>query len=154
MNVPLNVIQDEEGRLRDVNGQPMIVVFPSKPRRPRAARKSGSAKDKARTARAQSFTFINVTKPDEEDENSRQLIRTHVMKDFRARAREKQKSGSGLNALPQASNERQACLGNDGSAQDDASRTPALPAPAAGPDPAVFPVQMQPYMRRLIHQCE
>lgn len=154
MNIPLNVIQDEEGRLRDVNGQPMIVVFPSKPRRPRAARKSGSARDEARTTQAQSFAFINVTRPDKEDEDSRQLIRTHVMKDFRARARGKQKSGSCLNVLPQGSNERQAFPENDGSARDDALHPPALPAPTAGPDPAVFPVQMQPYMRRLIHQCE
>jgi len=152
MNVPLNVIQDEDGRLRDVNGQPMIVVFPSKPQRPRAVPKSGTSKSEAKTADTQSFAFINVTRPDREDENSRQLIRTHVMKHFHARAREKQKLRSS-NGIPRNSNKWKAATENETPVRNDPWHAPVLPAPAIGPEFVVFPVPMQPYMRRLIHQC-
>jgi hypothetical protein len=81
MSVSLEVVRDDQGRLRDVNDQPMIMIFNSKPRRPRTSRGSHSARRKPRKAGPQSFAFINVTRPDEEDEDARKLIRTHAMQD-------------------------------------------------------------------------
>jgi hypothetical protein len=65
MNVPLEIIRDDHGRLRDVNDQAIIIVFNTKPKRPRTSRRSFPAKEKLRTVQPQSFAFINISKPDE-----------------------------------------------------------------------------------------
>ena len=151
MSVPLEVAQDDQGRLRDVNDQPMIMIFDSKPRRPRSSRRSYSAKEKPRTVAPQSFAFINVTRPDEEDEDARKLIRTHVMRDLHRR--ERQMSSSGLKVLPRASITWQTSSGNNFRPQNILSIAIPPQPPADGSAFVVFPVQMKPYMRNLIHQC-
>jgi len=145
MNVPLEVVQDDQGRLRDVNDQPMIMIFNSKPRRPRTSRGSHSVKRKPRTAEPQSFAFINVTRPDKKDEDARKLIRTHVMQDLHRRESQKPSSGS--------SKKRQTSSGNSPPPQNILTLAIPPQPPADGPAVIRFPIQMQPYMHRLIHQC-
>lgn len=150
MNVPLEVIQDDQNTLRDVNYQPMIMIFDSKPRRPRTSRRT--VKEKPSAVVSQSFAFIHVTRPDEVDEDARKLIRTHVMQDHRQR--ERRKSSSGLKVLPRASIKSQKSSRNNFPSQSILPFEIPLQPPTDGPAFVGFPVPMQPYMRRLIHQCE
>jgi hypothetical protein len=146
MNVPLKVVQDEHGRLRDVHDQPMIMIFDSKAGRPR---KSKSAGQTPVTAGPRSFGFINVTRPKETSENVRKLIRTHVMRDLRRRERQ---SSNDLKEMPCASFKKQTYTGSNLLEETLSSAIP--PQPSANYHAfIVFPVEMQPYMHGLIHHC-
>jgi len=142
MNAPLDIVRDKQGRLRDVNDQPMIMIFDSKPR---TSRRSHSAKTKTKSAVSQSFAFINVTKPSEEDEDARKLIRTHVMRDRNRQGRQKSTSASSTRSPTLA--------GNDIPYEFYPPLVIPSQASALGPAFVDFPIQMQPYMHRLLHQC-
>ncbi|RDW92649.1 hypothetical protein BP5796_02043 [Coleophoma crateriformis] len=143
MNLPLKVVQDDQGRFRDINNQPMIMILNNKARHPRTSGRLNRAKEKSRMAGPKPFEFINITKPDNgsEDEEVRTLIRTHVMRSLNRR--ERRKCSSSLHTSPGCIFPPQDIL------------LPMIPPqpPAYGPTFIPFPVQMQPYMRRLIHQC-
>lgn len=152
MSAPLQVVQDDQGRLRDVNDQPMIMIFNSKPRRPRTSRRSYSAKEKPGTVASQSFAFINVTRPDEENEDDRKLIRTHVMQDLQRR--ERQKSYSGVKEFPPASAVIQKPSGRKVLSLNTIScAIPPQPS-SDGSSFVVFPVHVELCSRGLIHQCK
>lgn len=146
MDAPLIVVRNKQGRLRDVNDQPMIMIFDSKPRGSRASRRSRSTKDKTKSAVPQSFAFINVTKPNEEDEDARKLIRTHVMQNRNWREQQKSSSASSTGT--------QTFSGKDVDVLSECNPTLVLPsqAPTVGPAFGDFPIQMQPYMHRLLYR--
>ncbi|RDW80267.1 hypothetical protein BP6252_04905 [Coleophoma cylindrospora] len=136
MNLPLKVVRDDQGRFRDINNQPMIMIFDNRARRPRTSGRPNRAKEKSQMAGQQSFAFINVTRPDNgtEDEEVRTLIRTHVMRNLNRR--ERQKCSSSLHASPGSNFPPQDVL------------PPAIPPQPSTYGPAFipFPVHMQPYM--------
>lgn len=142
MDIPLDVIEDEQGRLRDIHDRPMVLIFSSKPRRPRRPR---PPKDKGIGVTHKKFEFINIVKPGDVSEASRHLIKTHVMQNVRHRQRENSK------ATQSAPSGGQLCSRNH------VSHSPSTIPPQIttdGPAFIGFPVPMQPYMRKLLHQCE
>ena len=151
MNVPLEIVQDDQGTLRDVNGHAMIMIFNSKARLPKTSRRCFSSKEKLIAVGRRSFAFINVTKPDEADEDARKVIRTHVMQDLRQR--ERQKSSSRSKMLSLAANKWKTSYGKKSPAQNTLSLSVPSHPSTDGPAFVGFPVKMQPYMRRLIYQC-
>lgn len=140
MDAPILVLEDDQGRLREVNNRPVIIIFSSKPRRPK---RSHASKHASRATGYKPFAFINVVKPGEEDEVSRQLIRTHVAR---------QKSSSSSKPTPPVS-KGELLSGSDVMSEERSSlSTPPQPS-TDGPAFVGFPVKMQPYMHKLIHQC-
>ncbi|KAH7354665.1 hypothetical protein BKA65DRAFT_496765 [Rhexocercosporidium sp. MPI-PUGE-AT-0058] len=140
MDTPLSVIEDEHGRLRDIHDRPMVLIFSSKPRR---LRTSCSSEERPARLRHKKFEFINVVKPGDVSEESRHIIKTHVMQDVRSRQRERSKT-----TLPPPPS-RELCP------QKFISPTPFKIPPEVsndGPPFLGFPVPMQPYMRKLLHQ--
>ncbi|KAH6723577.1 hypothetical protein BKA61DRAFT_13229 [Leptodontidium sp. MPI-SDFR-AT-0119] len=140
MDIPLDVIEDEKGRLRDIHDRPMVLIFSSKPRRPRRPR---PPKDKGIGVTHKKFEFINIVKPGDVSEASRHLIKTHVMQNVRHRQRENSK------ATQSAPSGGQLCSRNH------VSHSPSTIPPQIttdGPAFIDFPVPMQPYMRKLLHQ--
>ncbi|KAH7398057.1 hypothetical protein BKA64DRAFT_753898 [Cadophora sp. MPI-SDFR-AT-0126] len=139
MESPLDIVEDETGRLRDIHDRPMIVVFSTKSRPPR---KHVSIKDKPMGVRASHFEFINVANPGVESEGTRQLIRTHVMQDVRNKQRMKARTAA------TQTNQGQSIFGIH-----DPQSTQIPPLPAANGIPFLdFPVPLRPYMRKLLHQ--
>lgn len=147
MDTPLKVFQDDSGRLRDLNGQPMIIVYNSKTNhftRPRPAIKSSSQSIHP------SFAFVNTTTTKDENVNVRKLIRTHVMRDARRKQRTKRTAS---NTISQGSSHEPAYAHDSSSGK---SSSPIIPLWRLPNDHAfvTYPVVMQPYMYRLIHECK
>jgi hypothetical protein len=147
MYAPLNVVQDGQGSLRDLNGQPMIMIYDSKPTR--SARSKDLKPEKASAKESRSFAFINIVKPNQENQEIRKLIRTHVMLDLHQREK-KTFHGSKKGSRPLK--KKQGC-----------SRNIPLTVPSFAFPPwqlankhasVVFPIEMQPYMHRLFDQCK
>lgn len=147
MDAPLRVVQDIHGNLRDWNGQPMIMIFDSNPNR---SQKSRFARKTELITEAPKFAFINVTKPKEESGQVRKLIRTHVMHDLRRREKSKRKDSK---AVCRSLIEQQKYIGDNRTQINPFS--PFISQQLATSHAFVdFPVKMQPYMYRLIDQCE
>ncbi|KAG4436333.1 hypothetical protein IFR05_008186 [Cadophora sp. M221] len=124
MDIPLDVIEDEQGRLRDIHDRPMVLIFSI-----RVTHKK--------------FEFINVVKPGDVSKESRHLIKTHVMQNVRHRQRENSKATS--SAPP----------GGQLCSRNHVSYSPSTIPPQIttdGPAFVGFPILMQPYMRKLLHQ--
>jgi hypothetical protein len=149
MDPPLAMARGRDGIIRDLYGRPAILVFNSKP--------SSSTRNKLEADVApplegtqsdtQPLEFINVPGTAKENTATRTLIRTHVMRDCkrrklmqRARVYKKHKMETVKHAVPE----------NDYSVWMPFHS----PQPGGSFDPfAAYPVQMQPYMYRLIHHC-
>lgn len=144
MEVPLNVVRDSQGIFRDAHDQPMIVVFSSKPRRPRKRDRICSGKGKDTDSRP--FTFVHVGKPGEEDAKTKRLIRTHVMRNVPPRAPKKPEGN--LESTPKTSSTNLA--GKTVRATLKSTSSLLLPQPSLTMS---FPIQIRPYMRVLIYQC-
>lgn len=148
MNSPLGTLQDDRGGFLDAKVQPMIMVFDSKARH-RQKRRPKLKKPKT-IASAPAFAFINVSQLGEEDEDSRRLIKTHVMQNVLRRA-EKQEAKSNPDTPPESSmpeNEffKRTCVRQTTQSMENLPQAPVS-------NLIVFPVQVQPYMLRLIHNC-
>lgn len=147
MNSLLGHLQDERRGLRNAKVQPMIMVFDSKARQ----QKPRSKPKKPKTiAYAPVFAFINVSRPGAEDEDSRRLIKTHVMQDVlrRAETQEAKNKPHLPTELSVLENEplRRIYVRQTTPSTDDLPQAPPS-------NLVVFPVEAQPYMRRLIHNC-
>lgn len=143
MRRPLAVVEGKDGVIRDVHGRPVIVVFDSKQKS--SHRKSPVVdRQEEETEDVQPLEFVQVARPTEEDAVTRTLIRTHVMADYkRKRMLHKAKTAR-----------KQRTLGLSRSSQ--ISSAPVVFSPL-GTKLNIFneyPVQMQPYMHRLVQHCK
>lgn len=151
MNCPFENLQDDRRGLLDAKGtkvQPMMIIFDSKPRQ-RQKRRPKLKKLKT-MASAPVFTFIKVSRPDEDDEDSRRRIKTHVMQNVLRRA-EKQEAKSKPDTPSDLSIPENESIGGICVRQRAQSMQNSPRAPPSNLIP--FPVQVQPYMRKLIHNC-
>lgn len=121
--------------------QPVVMIFDSKPRESRKKRvkkpKIGSA-----TASGKTFAFVNISRPGKADEESRRLVKTHVMQDV---LRQKSRDCSTFKAKSQES--MSLCL-----AQTSHRSVGSLPQVPPSYHPT-FPIQTEPYMFKLVHDC-
>ena len=129
--------------------QPTILIFDSKPQP--AQRRGSRAKRPRSAAFAPSFAFIHVSQDDKENEDDRRLIKTHAMQYVLSK---KQRVTGKLEPLSEYSaldNEQPEDIYAPGSAETTGS---AGSSPHAPPSNLItFPIQTQPYMLRLIHNC-
>lgn len=148
MNSPLGTLQDDRAGLLDakVQPEPMIMVFDSKARH-RQKRRPKLKKPKPKTiASAPAFAFINVSQPDEEDEDARRLIKTHVMQNVLRRAEKSKPDALSELSMPEIESFKRICVRQTTQSMENLPQAPAS-------NLIVFPVQVQPYMLRLIHNC-
>ncbi|CAI6335554.1 unnamed protein product [Periconia digitata] len=115
--------------------QSMVMVFGSKPRKLR--HKYTKTTTAARSKKT--FAFVNISRPGEADEESRRLVKTHVMEDFLRRKRD------------DCSTVEIKCAYTLRPTQN--STQSVISSPQAPPSHLLtFPIPIEPYMLRLIHQ--
>ncbi|KAH8800693.1 hypothetical protein F5884DRAFT_862619 [Xylogone sp. PMI_703] len=149
MKPPLPVIRGKDGIIRDANGRPVIVVFDSKPARSLCNNLVDDADQLQRMQNGpQPLEFISVSGAAKENTEARTLIRTHVMQDYKRRKLMQSARFCKTHEAQQHKNTAHV------SSQEDCHPfwTPFPSQPSGSLDPFVsYPVQMQPYMHRLIH---
>jgi hypothetical protein len=133
----------DRGRLPEAQAsydiQPVVVVFDSKPRYPRQKHAKKSRKPST-DASGKTFVFVNVSRPGKADEESRRLVKTHAMQDVLRRQ-------SGSCSKLEVMSLKRLCLPQESPQFVDSS--PQAPPPHL----FIFPIQTEPYMLRLIHDC-
>jgi hypothetical protein len=119
--------------------QPVVMIFDSKPRHPR--QKNDKKPRKPPTAASgKTFAFVNISRPGKANEESRRLVKTHVMQGVL-----RQKSGD-CSKLDRKSS-KSLCLSQDFTRSVESS-------PQAPPSYLLtFPIETEPYMLKLIHDC-
>jgi hypothetical protein len=119
--------------------QPVVMIFDSKPRHPRHKHAKKPKKPSA-AASGKTFAFVNVSHPGKADEESRRLVKTHVMQDVLRRK-------SGDCSQLELKFPKSLCLSQD-------SRRSVESSPQAPPSYLLtFPIQTEPYMLKLVHDC-
>lgn len=119
--------------------QPVVMIFDSKPRYPRK-KHAKKPKTSCTTTSGKAFAFVHTSRPGKADEESRRLVKTHVMQDVLRR-----KSG-GCSKL-EVGSPTSLCLCPDSLRSKGGS-------PQAPPSYLlIFPIQTEPYMLRLVHDC-
>lgn len=132
----------DRGRLLEARAsrkiQPVVMIFDSKPRHSR--QKYAKKPRKSSTASGKTFAFVNISRPGKADEESRRLVKTHVMQDV---LRQKSDDCPKLDVKSPTSS----CLSQDSPRSMESS-------PRAPPSYLlVFPFQTEPYMLKLVHDC-
>jgi hypothetical protein len=119
--------------------EPVVMIFDSKPRelRPKHAK---DRKMPSGAASAKTFAFVNTSQPGKTDEESRRLVKTHVMQDVLRRksggcSKQETRFFPGL------------CLSQD--SPQCAGNSPRAPPSCF----LIFPIQTEAYMLKLIHDC-
>ncbi len=148
MSMPRGTLQNDRGQSSDAKIQPMVMVFDSKARHRRKHRPK--LKKPKTTLSPPAFTFINVSHPDEDNEDCRRLIKTHVMQSVLRRA-EKLEARSMPNihselSMPEDEPSKNIHVQSTTWSMENSPRAPPSSL-------IVFPVQMQPYMPRLLINC-
>ena len=149
MDPPLAMMKGRDGVIRDLYDRPVIVVFNSNP----TCSKRHELDYDDTEGYTQPLEFINASGPAIEDDESRTLIRTHVMADYKrrrmlqkARVRKKQRTEMLRHAVqdrPQEENDYHFRISN------------LPPQPGGGLEPfAKYPVQMHQNMYKLIQHCK
>ena len=96
------------------------------------------------------FAFIHVSHPEDQDENCRRLIKTHVMHNVQRQAKTLRAEGRAHAAIeiPLLENEsfRETRVCHEASRIKHSLRAPPLRN-------IIFPIQMQPYMLKLLYEC-
>jgi hypothetical protein len=148
MKTPLEFPKKDDGQLLDGRSLPIVVVFDSKSR-PGRGRHITLNKPRKTTSRPE-FVFINVSYPGQSDEDSRRLVKTHVMRNVLQRAEEQEATNkenttcavfTRQNEKPQNIYDHTAPWAN------------LTSPPVALSNIIYFPVEMQPYMPDLLHNC-
>lgn len=148
MSLPLGIHQDNGYQSPSSNVRPVVIVFDSN------SRHRHKRRPKLKMARAiaspQTFAFINISQPDREDEDSRRLIKTHVMQNFLQRA-EKQNTRSKVVTVFELSTPKDDSLKSICACPAFRSTENSPQAPPS--NLIILPIQMQPYMLKSMHDC-
>jgi hypothetical protein len=119
--------------------QPVVMIFDSKPRHPRQKHAKKPRKPSA-AASGKTFAFVNISGPGKADEESRRLVKTHAMQDVLRRK-------PGDCPKLEARSPKSLCLSQDFPRFVESS-------PQAPPSYLLtFPIQTEPYMLKLVHDC-
>ncbi|KAH5865662.1 hypothetical protein HBI92_115920 [Parastagonospora nodorum] len=130
----------DRGRLHEARAnlkiQPVIMIFDSRPRNTR--QKHAKKSRKSSTASGKTFAFVNISRPGKVDEESRRLVKTHVMQDVL-----RQKSGdcSKLEVMSPTSSD---LLQHSPRSMESSPQAPPSYL-------LIFPFQTEPYMLKLVH---
>lgn len=119
--------------------QPIVIIFDSKPHRQRQKLTKKTRKEFA-VGSGKTFAFVNISRPGNADEESRRLVKTHVMQDVLRR-----KSSHQFN--PEVKFPERLYISQDFSRSME-GRPQALPSYRF-----IFPVHTEPYMLKLFHEC-
>ena len=135
----------DRGRLPEARAsckiQPVVMIFDSKPRPP-PQKYAKKPRGLSTATSEKTFAFVNISRPGKADEESRRLVKTHVMQDVLRR-----KSGdcSRLEVTPPKS----LCFPHSQDSQRSAENSPQAPPSYL----LTFPIQTEPYMLQLVHDC-
>jgi hypothetical protein len=153
MESPLAMVRGSDDIIRDTYGRPVIVVFNSKPN-PSAGDELGRdvACQLGKETNAQPLEFITVSGTAKENESTRTLIRTHVMQDYKRRKLMQEARAFEMHGAETVTHAVQ--VGSQEESTPSFRMPFSLSPPIGSLDPfAAYPVQMQPFMYRLIHHC-
>jgi hypothetical protein len=118
--------------------EPVVIIFDSKPRQRRQKHARESRRPSVAVSR-KAFAFVNNSLPGKADEESRRLVKTHAMQDV---LRRKSGGGNRKRKSPQS-----LCLSRE--SPPFVNSTPQAPLS----DLFTFPIKIEPYMLRLVHDC-
>jgi hypothetical protein len=118
---------------------PVVVIFDSEPRHQRQKNANKPRKPSA-AASGKTFAFVNISRPGKADEESRRLVKTHMMQDMLRRK-------AGDYSKLRVKSPKSLCVSQDSPRSVESS--------AQGPPSylLIFPIQTEPYMFKLVHDC-
>ncbi|KAH7378439.1 hypothetical protein DE146DRAFT_626470 [Phaeosphaeria sp. MPI-PUGE-AT-0046c] len=118
--------------------RPVVMIFNSKPRHP--SQNTKKPRKLHATAPGKAFAFVNTSRPGKADEETRRLVKTHVMQNV-LRRKSQGFSKLEVNFLPSL------CLSEN-------SPQPIRSSPQAPPSYLLtFPIHTEPYMLKMVHDC-